>query len=132
MSLLFPLLLFYIFLCLDIRETRKWILPNARNEANPIARILFRHTSLRIQNTVHLLYAGGIAYAAFILPAQISLWGVYSFAVGHFLGFLSWKGIHPLRGKIISPTWMWFGLVIEAGIVGYLISLLHISIASIL
>lgn len=102
-SLLFPLMLFYLFHVLDLYKTRQGILPDASNEANPLGRFLHRNVPGGLHNNlVGLLYMLAVTLFVVVPRFETGLWIGYSFVLFHLGGFLSWTRLNLWRGRLRS------------------------------
>lgn len=124
-TLVVPLLLYYLFFLLDAYKTRKGISPDARNEANPFLRYLYRHFSRRAITVFDIALALLVALVAFSLPVFGGLWMLYGFAFGHFLGFLSWTKLNVFRERLKGKTFLFFFIAFVAAGVGYVLGTIH-------
>ena len=123
MNNVFPIILFLIFFLADCYKTKKGILPDARNEGNPITGYLYRNTSRRVFSVVHICYS--IVITILILfGGWLGLWIGYSAVVYNFAGFLSWTKIN--RWKEGTNRMGWTPILFSGALImGYLLLLLH-------
>lgn len=124
-TILIPLLLYYLFFFLDAYKTRKGILPDAGNEANPFSRYLYRRFSRRTITLFDIALALFVTGIAFSLSPFGRLWLLYAFAFGHFLGFLSWTRLNVFREKLKGKTFLFFFIAFVGLAMGHTLAVIH-------
>lgn len=129
-TILIPLFLYYLLFFLDVHSTRKGVLPNGSNEANPIARWLIQRYSKTTLNILNISFAVFVTGAALLLPLFFGLWLIYSFAAGHLGGFLSWTPLNRFRNKPRNKTAVFLVLISVFTALGYLSAKTHMSAIS--
>jgi len=125
---LIPLALYYLFFFLDAYKTRKGILPDASNEANPFSRYLYRQFPRWAIALFDIALALFVTAVALSVSSFVGLWILYSFAFGHFLGFLSWTRLNVLHGKLKGKILLFLLFLLFAVICGHSLALVHMSL----